>query len=43
MYAKGKTLTKNLDANVNIRTDARTDGRKDENYIPLDILRMPGV
>ena len=22
--------------------DGRTNGRKDENYIPLDILHMPG-
>ena len=25
------------------RTDGRMDKRTDENYIPLDILRMPGV
>ena len=39
---KEKTA-KLLTQNVNIRTDARTDGWKDENYIPLDILCMPGV
>ena len=29
----------------NVGTDGQgwADGRKDENYIPLDILHMPGV
>ena len=44
---KEKASRKILMQNVNIRTDAPmngwTNGRKDENYIPLDILRMQGV
>ena len=40
---KEKTSRKTLTQNVNIHMDARTDRRKDENYIPLDILHMPGV
>ena len=44
---KEKPSRKTLTQNVNIRKDERThkrmDGRKDENYIPLNTLRMPGV
>ena len=38
-----KTLTQNVNIRTDERTDEQTDGRKDENYIPLDILPMPGV
>ena len=30
------------DGRTDGRTDEQTNERKDENYIPLDILRMPG-
>ena len=38
-----KTLTQNVNIRKDAHTDRRTNGWKDENYIPLDILCMPGV
>ena len=42
-----KTLMQNvnnhMDAHTDKRTREQTNGQKDENYIPLDIFRMPGV
>ena len=38
-----KTLMQNVNIHMDTRMDGRTNRRKGENYIPLNIFRMPGV
>ena len=42
VWTDGRTNGR-TDARTDGRTESRTNGRNDENYIPLDKLRMPGV